>query len=264
MKSEFSEFSYGFALSFEIMNGLGSAISGTPLFPSLFEEAQKGYDVDFTLAGWPLFLQFKLADYLSIGNSKQYSFYGSPYFRFSIRPINKSKQHNLLKDLSKEEPEVYYVAPSFYKLVSLNDLFKSVSIFMQSVFVPLTDLPSIHGNEQHCVTFRSSSGPWKWHSDNSFDLRGVYSGEEWLIHIKERMSQPRNLDIRYFKKLRSILIRIIEKNEVQLSLFENFRQFDDGDPYSVIRDVRYLLAVFFGVEPLILYQVNNNGSNNSL
>jgi hypothetical protein len=55
MKADFSEFSYGFALSYEIMTMMGSNIVGVPLFPSLLTEGATGFDVSFEPAGWSVF-----------------------------------------------------------------------------------------------------------------------------------------------------------------------------------------------------------------
>jgi hypothetical protein len=106
MKAGFSEFSYGFALSYEIMNALQPAIVGAPLFPALLQEGKSGYDVSFVPTGWPLFLQFKLAEYLKTRRSKYWRDHHMPYFRLAIHKRRHSRQHNLLRELSRIESEV--------------------------------------------------------------------------------------------------------------------------------------------------------------
>ena len=91
MKSEFSEFTYGYALIEEISREL--SFDCAPIFPSLIQEGKSGgYDANIELQGKPYFLQFKRSDYLSRSNSKHYGLFNGPYFRFDIRahycPVN--------------------------------------------------------------------------------------------------------------------------------------------------------------------------------
>ena len=61
MTPEFSEFTYGFALTNEILSW--ESLRTVPIFPSLIEEGKKGggYDVRIDIPAVPLFLQFKRA-----------------------------------------------------------------------------------------------------------------------------------------------------------------------------------------------------------
>ena len=166
MKAEFSEFSYGFALAFEIMNVLYPTASGAPFFPSLQREASLGYDINFTAAGWPLFLQFKLADYMT-RRAKYSRLYNGPFYRVAVHRRKDSDQHNLLKSLATREPEVYYVAPAFRRQRDFNRLFVNDEVFTNTVFIPLDVLPLLTDDDQHYITFDASSIPTgiRWHSD---------------------------------------------------------------------------------------------------
>ena len=65
MDSEFTEFSYGFAVTHElVLQGSGN-IFAAPEFPSLIREGQVGggYDVKLNF-GTFLFLQFKLSEFM--------------------------------------------------------------------------------------------------------------------------------------------------------------------------------------------------------
>jgi hypothetical protein len=165
MKSEFSEFSYGFALTFEITNALFSTASGVPFLPSLIQEKKLGYDVNFTAMGWPLFLQFKLSEYLSFHSSYSRS-RGEPCYRISVYRLLDSDQHNLLKGLAGREPEVYYAAPAFSRQSDFNRYFINGEIINKTVFISLESLPSLTDNEHHQITFDASTRPSgvKWHS----------------------------------------------------------------------------------------------------
>lgn len=62
MRPWFSEFSYGYAVTEDIVRSSGP-LKAAPAFPSLQEEGSRGgFDVKLDLPASPLFLQFKLSD----------------------------------------------------------------------------------------------------------------------------------------------------------------------------------------------------------
>jgi hypothetical protein len=254
MKAEFSEFSYGFALSFEIMSAI-KGIAGVPLFPSLPKEGEMGHDVSFEPAGWPVFLQFKLADWMKGPNAKYRSEYGSPYFRVTVYVYERthSNQHNLLRALSQDEPEVYYAVPQFYRQGEFNALFAENRIFIESAFIPLSELPDLTDDDQHYITYLPGSSGFRWHSGGGKDFRIDVSGSYWAEHLCELVTKPRELGERYFVGLRERLVRLIREHTLQPDLFELPVNLNDVSPLAVIRDLRYLLVTYFGVEPMILY-----------
>ncbi|MFT6958911.1 MAG: hypothetical protein ACJAYC_003935 [Halieaceae bacterium] len=110
MKSQFSEFTYGYALTEEMSKTY--MFKSVPTFPSLIEEGRVGgYDVSLDISGTPIFLQFKRSDYLSRANAKYYSLFSSQYYRFNLHALKYSKQHNLLLALERKGQFVFYVAP---------------------------------------------------------------------------------------------------------------------------------------------------------
>ncbi len=184
MKPEFSEFSFGFALSYEIMNGLQPQITGVPLFPSLVQEAELGWDVNFKPTGWPLFLQFKLSDHMQRSRARYWSLYGSPYFSIAIRRRDHSQQHNLLKALATFEPEVYYAAPAFYREADFNTAFVSNTMTVQTMFIPLASLPSLDDDDQHHVTFPTNPSGFSWHSNHRGPFHESIFGREFIAHLQ--------------------------------------------------------------------------------
>src|SRR4051794_37173385 len=73
---EISEFSYGFALTNELVGW--TALKAAPMFPSLIEEGKKGggYDVKLDAPGKPLYLQFKRAHCMTRRSAREISSYG--------------------------------------------------------------------------------------------------------------------------------------------------------------------------------------------
>jgi hypothetical protein len=250
MKAEFSEFSYGFALSYEVMNALQPDVVGVPLFPSL----RTGADVDFAPAGCPLFLQFKLAAYMKTARAKQWATYGGPYFRVSVPRRTRSNQHNLLRKLSEAEPEVYYAAPAFYRQIEFNQAFVNDEILAQSSFIPLRHLPDLADDQEHCITYCHGIPGFAWHSGGERAAQAAISGKAWLLHLRAVLSKPRLLGRDYFVGLRGLLIRLLREQTLQPDLFLDQLALDRQDvaAATLFRDLRYLLTTYFGVEALVL------------
>lgn len=255
MKSEFSEFSYGFALTFEITNGQYSTsagvpyTTGVPFFPSLIQEKTRGYDVNFTNTGWPLFLQFKLSDYLTLHSSYSRS-RGAPCYRISVHRLQDSDQHNLLKGLSSREPEVYYAAPAFSTQGEFNRYFVNGEVFNKTTFIPLSSLPLITDYAQHRITFDASARPSgiRWHSVEGEFIDHPISSQDFFEHISNLMANQRDLGLQYIYRLRDILIEVIRENRPQQELLLGVTPTQQIDEVSLLlREVRNLLETYFGV-----------------
>ena len=68
---EFSEFSYGFALTDSLLAIIAERIGTAPVFPSLIQEGKAGggYDVKIPALPVPIFLQFKIPRVLVRGSA---------------------------------------------------------------------------------------------------------------------------------------------------------------------------------------------------
>lgn len=157
--TEFSEFSYGFAVVSELIEQPGTGVRA-PTFPSLNDEGKLGFDVaipDNTTA-IPLFLQFKRPEWLVSERAAQHLHFGSEYFRFPLRTgkYGGVDQHALLNDLEQRFPgQVLYVAARFSKTAELSLAFDAGSVLSQS-FVAR---PSDFGNVQGAMRIAYSADP---------------------------------------------------------------------------------------------------------
>ena len=72
MRPNISEFSYGFAITSELVQAPG-AVTAAPVFPSLRAEGQPGggWDVRLDRPGVPRFLQFKPCDQMTRGTCRE-------------------------------------------------------------------------------------------------------------------------------------------------------------------------------------------------
>lgn len=153
----FSEFSYGFLLTDELIHWPGTHLTGAPIFPSLQAEGQVGGGYDVKLPGVPLFLQFKLSHRMErrdATETKDYHLYLPPFYRMFLRPRSRSNQHQLLLDLEAFGNDVYYVAPAFFETTELNNAYIDHVVVQRSVFFRPSAIGPINNDARHWITFR--------------------------------------------------------------------------------------------------------------
>jgi hypothetical protein len=153
MTPEISEFSYGFALTNEIVGW--ASLKAAPIFPSLIEEGKKGggYDVKLDTPGVPLYLQFKRADCMTRRSAREISKdktpLSVPFYRFAITQTGKSDQHALLLELDDGSNEVFYAAPRFHELAEINQAWSASQVAGRSIFVRPAAIGPLDTNSHH-------------------------------------------------------------------------------------------------------------------
>jgi hypothetical protein len=152
VRPDISEFSFGYALTSELVARLGIKSVGAPIFPSLVEEGKVAYDV--AIPGLPLFLQFKLSDHMVRGTALEATLLGVPYYRMHLRPRRHSKQHELLHQLEAKGNEVYYVAPEFHTPNDLNRAYDTSAVVEHSSFWRPIDIGLLPDDSDHYVAFQ--------------------------------------------------------------------------------------------------------------
>lgn len=164
---EFSEFSYGFALTRELMNCAPSPLRIAPQFPSLQEEGRQGggYDVRIPFPGRPLLIQFKIPQVMVRRSFQTPRGMRPIYYRMHLRRRDLSSQHRELVRHDRAGIEVYYASPSFHTSNDFNQHFSDASMIQHSAFFspheitpdPIGDLPD---NKAHHVAY--DDGPEAW------------------------------------------------------------------------------------------------------
>lgn len=163
MEPQISEFSYGFALTHEIINATKSR-TVAPIFPSLYRESLVGYDVQINLGApfVPLFLQFKLSHCMIRNTAYEISRYNfpvtTPFYRFNLYSRVKSHQHDLLCQLDQFDELVFYAAPIFSTLEQFNSLYASRRILDRTRFVSPMSIGPFRDNDDHSIAFNDKSG----------------------------------------------------------------------------------------------------------
>ena len=167
MRPTFSEFSYGFALTNELIEATGMAITAAPIFPSLTAEGRVGggWDLRLDRPSVPLYLQFKLCHKMKRRNCKEArdAGFGVPCYRMYLRSARFSRQHEMLLDLEKKGQEVYYCAPMFHRIEELNNTFLSRSVRSQSIWIRPSEIGSLPDEMEHYVSFEPHSS-WTFFS----------------------------------------------------------------------------------------------------
>ncbi len=155
MNSEFSESSYAYALTSELIHWHGTPIQAAPVFPSTWEEGQPGmgYDVKLDRPGIPLLIQFKLSQCLLQRNAKEVvdKLLNVPYYRMHLMPAKRSLQHEMLLDHERAGNEVRYAAPMFYSQSDLDSNYRNHTLLAQSLWITPLSIGPLPSPEAHYV-----------------------------------------------------------------------------------------------------------------
>lgn len=157
MRSLISEFSYGFALTHELVLSLGS-LAAAPVFPSLIEEGKAGggYDVKLEAPGLPLFLQFKRSERLTRGTAREIKAgapLSLPYHRIALTGRRDSDQHDMLIELDQAPNAVFYAAPMFHQKEEFDEAFLDGEVRARSFFVSPAAIGAFADDGAHHLSF---------------------------------------------------------------------------------------------------------------
>ncbi|MCA3001428.1 MAG: hypothetical protein ING64_11865 [Rhodocyclaceae bacterium] len=192
---EFSEFSYGFALTDSLVRFLGIRLGRAPIFPSLIQEgsAGGGYDLHIPTKAVPIFLQFKIPKVLTRRSSLMPSAYQPTYFRMPLR-TKEPNQHQMLLDLQVSQPNalILYATPLFYEVDDLDEFFILHRVHKETAFIPPSRIGSLDSNSHH-VSYKPGASTYWCHSEPreigvGFDIESLVSA------LEERRALARNSD----------------------------------------------------------------------
>jgi hypothetical protein len=251
---DISEFSYGYALVEQIARNNAFQVTAAPVFPSLIQEGQAGggYDAAIQLGGVPLFLQFKLSDYLFRSNANEYDEMGGPYYRMHIRSARHSDQHAMLLDLERSGESVFYAAPQFHTPEELNDAYMNRQVFQKSLLIKPTTIGDLPDDEEHSVAFDLAGKVLVCSKPREIEKGST--GYEYFFHEAKRQLEigtRRINDDQAMEDLTNEMIHIVEHSK-QKGFWSNI------DPRTLRADRRpleqaaYLARTFLGCEMLML------------
>lgn len=198
--AEFSEFSYGYALVDNAINGGGwDSIVGAPHFLSLIEEGSTGggHDITLPFQALPLFLQFKIPQVMRRGSRHQPAGFYTPYYRMHLRHEHENAsgktQHEQLLELEAKNPLcVYYVTPRFNTIDQLDAHYLAQTVpehsewFSPAALEPTTaQLP----RGPHRVAYNHSSSNYEVQSEPMEKHEGRFRFRDVGTMLTERLKR---------------------------------------------------------------------------
>jgi hypothetical protein len=254
-RCQFSEFSYGYCLTEDLIVGQGMPLTAAPVFPSLIEEGQtgNGYDVRFDRPGVPLFLQFKLVHQMIRGtaNEAKKGHFQPPFYRMHLRSRHLSDQHESLLSLEDAGNEVFYAAPSFHTRSELNAFYTQRSVWNQSFKIQPSSIGSLPDDKAHHITFQQPGDTWRFYSEEPSKEGRAPSTDEINGILTRKIAERGKRGLReHLPELDASIQRILEER--------NFgrRQRDRVDVHQLremvdpLRRVAYLARQFFDCQLL--------------
>ncbi|MGO7658943.1 hypothetical protein [Rhizobium ruizarguesonis] len=160
MKVGYTEFSYGYAFTENLVRSLPTGPVGAPIFPNLVQEAQLGFDVKINQPAAPLFFQFKLPERMKKGTAFEVSNGNcpglvTPFYRIGLMRSDLSKQHRHLIELEERFPScVFYAAPCLADIHAFNRSYGLGRVFRDSAFFSPREIGPLPDNKQHTLAYR--------------------------------------------------------------------------------------------------------------
>lgn len=256
MKAAFSEFSYGYALIDELVNWHGVPLQAAPILPSLYAEGRigGGYDVMLDSPGVPLFIQFKVPEYLDHGNSSEFraGLMTLPYYRMSITPRAVSNQHQLLLDLEALNNEVRYASPIFHTQAELNDKYFLGRIWEDSLWMAPSTIGALPDDDEHVVVYQSNTVHHFCSEPRVLDAKS--DGQELLTSLEKRLSQASSdvtdvLVEKLFLQMRSLVgDKLLEPRDIYFNPRSRFLRMSRFRRYRVLSALSFYATQYFGCQ----------------
>jgi len=254
-----SEFSFGFAFLHEQVMIYHNTLCAAPILPNLFREWECGWDARLPSVGTDFYYQFKISEYLSRSNARfiRDGTYEGPYYRISLHRAGMNRQHQRLKELSRDNPHTFYVAPEFNNLNQFNSAFLTQSISSQSRLFPLAECGEIHDSKQHYITYQDNSEEWILHSEKKVYTKSFFGKNLSALYLEtKKMWKP--IDKEYINQLFYKTIKNAERimdSEKWIDYTKpDFFNFDPETSTSdqTLMKISQLLSIFYGATLILI------------
>ena len=252
VKSEFSEFSYGYALTDNLRrSGLGEA-TAAPVLPSLADEgaAAGGYDLAVPIDGIPLLLQFKVPEVLTKRSKLIPAGWATPYYRMYLRPSRHSEQHALLMEHDYAGRAVFYAAPRFHTTDALNDHFLTTQVYHRSFLIKPSEIGALPDPFEHCVAYQADGEEHEFQSERR-RLFGKFDSshleDDLRQRIPDRVSRAETRE--RLERLKQSIIDMVEEGRTGKVGGPSARRLRDLEP---IRGAAYAAQLFLDCELFIV------------
>lgn len=193
MKLGYTEFSFGYAFTENLIRSSAQSPTGAPQFPNLIQEAQLGYDVRIDLPACPLFFQFKLPELMVRNTALEISQHGLPlscnFFRMPLMRRDISDQHQVLIQLEAANAGlVHYASPMLDDIRAFNSAYNLAAVHRHTAFFSPQDIGPLPDDRRHMVSYNANA-PFAWFCSEpqQIKLRGF---DQMLESIDLKFKQP--------------------------------------------------------------------------
>lgn len=254
---QISEFSYGYAVTSELINK-NSSCGAAPFFPSLRFEggASGGFDVAIEyLHAAPIFVQFKLSEKLKRSNASEYHLFNSEYFRFPIWSSKDSNQHKLLLELAKTCNRVYYVAPRFQSVDDLNKHFLNGRVIENSIFVRPAEIGQIKDDSDHVFAFHKDPAKGRHFCSDPYP---VEEANVWN-DIENGLKEPK-LTFYFVRELTFKMLEILKSSGHSFASQEISAELEikENSESLITSTASFVARNFFGCELAFIFRKPDN------
>ncbi|TCS04595.1 hypothetical protein [Rhizobium sp. BK418] len=160
MKVGYTEFSFGYAFTENLIRGSATAPTGAPVFPNLVQEATLGYDVQIGFPAVPLFFQYKLPELMTRASAFEIAGGLCPgltleFFRIALMRRDVSDQHRLLIDWEGRYPgQVFYAAPCLRDCAAFNSAYNTASVASRSILFSPAQIGPLPDDKVHTIAYK--------------------------------------------------------------------------------------------------------------
>lgn len=249
---DISEFSYGFALTQELIALAGEPLRAAPIFPSLIEEGRPGggYDVNLDIPGFPLFLQFKRSDCMVSSRAKEIQQgcnFSLPFYRLKITERSRSAQHDMLLELDDGRSEVFYAAPRFHTVKELNAAYLAAAVSNRSFYIRPRDIGRLDDDAHHIAfdetTFRLCSEPR--------EVKGIRGDAFPAVLRERRIADDRPLRSGPLDDVLSHVERLLHDRSLPTDIADRVSPVED-DELRKLRRLADISLRYFGTQLFIV------------
>lgn len=177
MKLGYTEFSFGYAFTENLIRLSAQSPTGAPQFPNLIQEAQLGYDVRIDMPACPLFFQFKLPELMVRDTALEISRHGLPlscnFFRMPLMRRDISDQHQVLIQLEAANAGlVHYASPMLDDIQAFNSAYNLAAVHRNTAFFSPQDIGPLPDDKRHMVSYNAgASSAWFCSEPQKIELR---------------------------------------------------------------------------------------------
>lgn len=254
MNPEISEFSYGYALTRELIATFGLEHAGAPEFATQYAEGKAGGGWDLKLPALPIYLQYKRSYPMVSRRAKESHLFPTlPFFRMHLHPRDDSDQHKLLLDLENRGNLVLYAAPGFSKSSELSNAYSQERMAVSSLFLKPSATGLLPDDEGHWVAFLMSPSLTYFCSEPKplrVEPPKVLFSRDSLL----QMAQSKNLrlDESFFPQIADELLEVYTRRRSSSTIsapIDQIRQL--GERRSPPEFAQLLAQTLFGCELLV-------------